>query len=255
MIKLIKEHEPEVMEFTPSRLLSYLEVDEFCKAIGCAKCIVMGGEQFSAKAFDLVKKYCDAIVYNSYGPTEATIASNYKEITDANEITIGKALENYVTEVRDIDGKLLPQGVMGELYIGGIGVGKGYYNMPEKTKEVFLTINDIPYYRSGDYAIELPNGEIDIKGRIDNQIKLRGLRIEIGEIETNIGQYHDIKQVTVVINEINGHDHLCAYYTADGEIDSDDLKEYLKDRLTRYMVPTVFMQLDEMPQTPNGKTD
>ena len=255
LIKLIKEYEPEVMEFTPSRLLSYLEVDEFCKAISCAKCIVMGGEQFSAKAFNLVKKYCDAVVYNSYGPTEATIASNYKEITDADEITIGKALENYVTEVRDIDGKLLPQGVMGELYIGGIGVGKGYYNMPEKTKEVFLTINKIPYYRSGDYAIELPNGEIDIKGRIDNQIKLRGLRIEIGEIETNIGQYPDIKQVTVVIKEINGHDHLCAYYTADGEIDSDDLKEYLKDRLTRYMVPTVFMQLDEMPQTPNGKTD
>ena len=171
------------MEFTPSRLLSYLEVDEFCKAISCAKCIVMGGEQFSAKAFNLVKKYCDAVVYNSYGPTEATIASNYKEITDANEITIGKALENYVTEVRDIDGKLLPQGVMGELYIGGIGVGKGYYNMPEKTKEVFLTINNIPYYRSGDYAIELPNGELVVKGRIDNQIKLRGLRIEIGEIE------------------------------------------------------------------------
>ena len=92
-----------------------------------------------------------------------------------------------------------------------------------------------------------------VKGRIDNQIKLRGLRIEIGEIESNIGQYPDIKQVAVVIKEINGHDHLCAYYTADSEIDRDDLKEYLKDRLTRYMVPTVFMQLDEMPQTPNRK--
>ena len=182
----------------------------------------MGGEQFSAKAFDLVKKYCDAVVYNSYGPTEATIASNYKEITDANEITIGKALENYVTEVRDIDGKRLPQGVMGELYIGGIGVGKGYYNMPEKTEEVYTSINDIPYYRSGDYAIELPNGELVVKGRIDNQIKLRGLRIEIGEIESNIGQYPNIKQNITVIKEINGYDHLCAYYTADEEIDISD---------------------------------
>lgn len=127
--------------------------------------------------------------------------------------------------------------------------------MPEKTEEVFLTINDIPYYRSGDYAIELPNGEIDIKGRIDNQIKLRGLRIEIGEIETNISQYPNIKQAVVVIKEINNNDHLCAYYTADEKIDSNDLKEYLKEKLTRYMVPTVFMQLDEMPQTPNGKTD
>ena len=104
-------------------------------------------------------------------------------------MTVGLPLTNYITDVRDIDGKLLPNGVMGELYIGGVGVGKGYYNMPEKTKESFLTINSIPYYRSGDYAIELSNGEIDIKGRIDNQIKLRGLRIEIGEIEANIGQY------------------------------------------------------------------
>ncbi|WP_405289906.1 AMP-binding protein, partial [Methanobrevibacter sp.] len=149
LIKLIKENQPEVLEFTPSRLLSYLEIEEFCEVIGCGKCIVMGGEQFSAKAFNGVKQYTNAKVYNSYGPTEATIASNYKEITDPENITVGKALKNYVTEVRDLDGKLLPQGVMGELYIGGTGVGKGYYNMPEKTAEVYTTINDIPYYRSG----------------------------------------------------------------------------------------------------------
>ncbi|MEE1156961.1 MAG: amino acid adenylation domain-containing protein [Methanobrevibacter sp.] len=255
LVRLIKREQPEVMEFTPSRLLSYLEFEEFCDAIGCAKCIVMGGEQFSAKAFDGVKKYCDAAVYNSYGPTEATIASNYKEITDPENITIGKALKNYVTEVRDIDGRLLPKGVMGELYIGGIGVGKGYYNMPDKTREVYLTIDDIPYYKSGDYAIELPDGDIDIKGRIDNQIKLRGLRIEIGEIESNISSFPNIKQNVVVIKEIRNNEHLCAYFTAEDKIDKDELKAYLGERLTQYMVPTVFMQIDEMPQTPNGKTD
>ena len=255
LIRLIKREEPEVMEFTPSRLLSYLEFEEFCDVIGCAKCIVMGGEQFSAKAFDGVKKYCDAHVYNSYGPTEATIASNYKEITDPENITIGKALRNYITEVRDIDGKLLPQGVMGELYIGGVGVGKGYYNMEDKTREVYLTIDDIPYYKSGDYAIELPDVDIDIKGRIDNQIKLRGLRIEIGEIESNISNFPNIKQNVVVIKEIRNNEHLCAYFTAEEEINKDELKEYLSERLTQYMVPTVFMQIDEMPQTPIGKTD
>ncbi|WP_296860642.1 non-ribosomal peptide synthetase [uncultured Methanobrevibacter sp.] len=255
LVRLIKREQPEVMEFTPSRLRSYLEFEEFCDAIGCAKCIVMGGEQFSAKAFNGVKKYCDAAVYNSYGPTEATIASNYKEITDPENITIGKALKNYVTEVRDIDGKLLPKGVMGELYIGGTGVGKGYYNMPDKTREVYLTIDDIPYYKSGDYAITLPDGDIDIKGRIDNQIKLRGLRIEIGEIESNISNFLNIKQNVVVIKEIRNNEHLCAYYTAEDNIDKDELKAYLNERLTQYMVPTVFMQIDEMPQTPNGKTD
>ena len=255
LIKLIDENKPEVLEITPSRIGSYLELDEFCKVISCLKCILLGGEQFSAKVYEDLRKYSDAVNYNSYGPTETTITSNNKEITDVNDLTVGPPLTNYVTDVRDIDGKLVPYGVMGELYIGGMSVGKGYYNMPEKTKESFLTINGIPYYKSGDYAIELPNGEIDIKGRIDNQIKLRGLRIEISEIETNIGQYPDIRQAVVVIKEINNVDHLCAYYTAEGEIDSDDLKEFLKDRLTNYMIPTVFMQLDEMPQTPNGKTD
>ena len=240
---------------TPSRLASYLEIKEFCDAVSCLKCLFLGGEQFSAKVFEEFRKYSDAIVYNSYGPTETSITSNNKEVIDIDDLTVGLPLENYVTDVRDIDGKLLPLGVMGELYIGGTGVGKGYYNLDDKTKEVFLTINDIPYYRSGDYAVELPNGEIDIKGRIDNQIKLRGLRIEIGEIETNIGKYPGIKHNVVVIKEINNNDHLCAYFAADGEVDEDDLKEFLKDKLTKYMIPTVFMQLDELPQTPNGKTD
>ncbi|WP_406535292.1 amino acid adenylation domain-containing protein [Methanobrevibacter sp.] len=255
LIKLIDENKPEVLEITPSRFASYLEVNEFCNAISCLKCLFLGGEQFSAKVFEDLRKYSDAIVYNSYGPTETTITSNNKEVIDVNDLTVGLPLTNYITDVRDIDGKLVPKGVMGELYIGGTGVGKGYYNMPEKTKEVFLSIDGIPYYRSGDYAIERPNGEIDIKGRIDNQIKLRGLRIEIGEIESNIGKYPNIKQAIVVIKEINNNDHLCAYYTAEEVIDSDDLKEFLKNRLTRYMIPTVFMQLDEIPKTPNGKTD
>ena len=255
LIKLIGENKPEVLEITPSRFASYLELDEFCEVISCLKCIFLGGEQFSAKVYENLRKYSDAVVYNSYGPTETTITSNNKEVTDVNDLTVGPPLANYVTDVRDIDGRLVPDGVMGELYIGGTGVGKGYYNMPEKTEEVFMTINGIPYYRSGDYAIKLPNGEIDIKGRIDNQIKLRGLRIEIGEIETNIGNYPGIKQAVVVIKKINNNDHLCAYYVGDGAIDSDDLKEFLKDRLTDYMVPTVFVQIDEMPQTPNGKTD
>ena len=132
---------------------------------------------------------------------------------------------------------------------------KGYYNMPDKTIEVYLWINDIPYYRSGDYAIELPDGEIDIKGRIDNQIKLRGLRIEIGEIESNISRFPNIKQNIVVIKEINGSEHLCAYFTSEVDIDTRLLKRYLESKLTKYMVPSVFMQIDEMPQTPNGKTD
>ncbi|MGX8693859.1 MAG: amino acid adenylation domain-containing protein [Methanobrevibacter sp.] len=255
LIKLIDKEKPEVADATPSRLASYLEVNEFCRVIECLKCMFIGGEQFSTKVFETFRKYSDAIVYNSYGPTETTITSNNKDVVDVDDITVGYALHNYITDVRDIDGNLLPYGVMGELYIGGVGVGKGYYNMEEKTKEVFLTINDVPYYKSGDYAVSRPDGEIEIKGRIDNQIKLRGLRIEIGEIESNIYKYPSIKKAVVVIKKINDYDHLCAYYTAEDEIDADDLKQFLSERLTYYMVPTVFMQLEEMPETPNGKTD
>ncbi len=255
LIELIGREKPEVSEITPSRLASYLEVPEFCDVIGCLKCVFLGGEQFSTKVYENFKKYSDAIVYNSYGPTETTITSNNKEVTSSDDITVGYPLYNYVTDVRDIDGKLLPYGVMGELYIGGVGVGKGYYNMPDKTEEVFLEINDIPYYRSGDYAISRPDGEIELLGRIDNQIKLRGLRIEIGEIESNINRFPSVKQAVVVIKEINNNDHLCAYYTADEDIEPRILKEFLKDKLTKYMIPTAYMQLDEMPQTPNGKTD
>ena len=154
---------------------------------------------------------CD--LYNAYGPTETTIQSNVKKIDKNDKISVGKALYPFVTDVRDIDGKLLPDGVVGELYIGGPCVTKGYYNNPEKTAEVYTTINNIPYYRSGDYAYKFDD-EIYILDRIDNQIKLRGLRIEPDEISNVISQYDSINSSIVVIKKINGIEHLCAYYTA-----------------------------------------
>ena len=253
---LIKKQKPDALTFTaPSRFKQYMEYDEFVKEIPNFRYIGVGGEMVPQDLISQLLEYPDLEIYNIYGPTETTVTCNTHKLTDANNITVGKALHNCITEVRDVDGKLLPSGIMGELYIGGNGVARGYYNMEEKTKESFITINDIPYYKSGDYAIELPNGELIIKGRIDNQIKLRGLRIEIGEIESVIGKYPGIKRVVVVIKEIYNNEHLCAYFTAENEIDLDDLKDFLAQHLTRYMVPTVFLQLDEMPISPNGKTD
>jgi amino acid adenylation domain-containing protein len=253
---LVRREKPDSLTFTaPSRFKQYLEFDEFAKLVPNFKYIGVGGEMVPQDLVAELLENPDLEVFNIYGPTETTVTCNTHKIDDAENITVGKALHNCITEVRDIDGKLLPSGIMGELYIGGNGVARGYYNMEDKTKEAFITINDIPYYKSGDYAIELPNGELVIKGRIDNQIKLRGLRIEIGEIESNISNYPNIKQNVVLIKEINNNEHLCAYFTAEEKIDTEDLKEYLTQYLTRYMVPTVFMQLDEMPISPNGKTD
>ena len=186
---------------------------------------------------------------------ETSLTSNSKKIINPDYITNGKPLLNFITDVRDIDGKLLPYGVIGELYIGGLGVSKGYYKMEEKTKEAFITINGVPYYKSGDNAIQLPSNEIVIKGRIDNQIKLRGQRVEPGEIEQVIHKYGGIKNVVVMIQELNNEKHLCAYFTAESEIDVEDLRNFLANILSAYMIPTFFIQLDEFPETTSGKID
>ena len=253
LIDLIENTNPDYMGFTPSRLLQYLEYDGFKEAFKLLKAVTVGGEQFPKELLEILSEY-DIGVYNSYGPTETTVQSNLKLMKFDEEISVGKALFNYITEVRDIDDKLLPDGVMGELYIGGQGVTNGYYKNREKTDEVYLTINGIKYYKSGDYAIKR-NDEIYILGRMDNQIKLRGLRIEPEEISSVISNYDGITNAVVVIKKVNNVDHLCAYYSANDEIAIDDLKEYLSSRVTDYMVPTVFMQLKKLPQTSNGKTD
>lgn len=255
LARLIEDTEPEFVDLTPSRLLSYLQVPEFCQALNRFVGVGCGGEPFTKNVYDSIKKNADILVYNGYGPLETSLTTNIKKIINPGYITNGKPLFNFITDVRDIDAKLLPYGVIGELYIGGLGVSKGYYKMDEKTKEVFVTINDIPYYKSGDNAIQLPSNEIVIKGRIDNQIKLRGQRVEPEEIEQVILKYDDIKNVVVMIRELNGEKHLCAYFTAKSEIDIEDLRNYLANILSSYMVPTFFIQLDEFPETTSGKID
>ena len=253
--RLIEKTRPEFVNLTPSRLLSYLQVPEFANVISILKGIGAGGEQFTKNIFESIRKYADIDIYNGYGPLETSLTSNSKKIENPDFITNGKPLLNYITDVRDIDGKLLPYGVIGELYIGGVGVSKGYYKMKDKTSESFITINDIPYYKSGDYAIQLPSNDIIIKGRKDNQIKLRGQRVDPEEIEQTILKYPNISKSVVIAHEVNQKTHLCAYFTSKSTIDTTDLKEYLKGILSPYMLPTFFIQLDEIPETPNGKTD
>ena len=257
LIELINNTHPESVTMTPSRFLSYLEIDEFCDSIKSFKAIIMGGEAFPVKKFNAIENHTDATIFNAYGQSEGNflypVPLNEMSM-DSNNVTVGKPLENSIADVRDIDGKLLPDGVMGELYFGGPSTGKGYYNSGQ-TNDVFIEINGIPYCKSGDYAIKTPDGEFIFKGRIDNLIKLRGLRIEPSEIEYNISCYPNIKENVVVIREINNDKHLCAYYTINGEVNKNSLKNYLEDKLVNYMVPTAFMQIDELPRTPNGKTD
>lgn len=246
----------DAINATPSRMLQYMELPAFAEAIGRCRVIMCGGEKYADGLLDKLRAAApEARIFNTYGPTEITVSSNCKELTHTDRISVGHPLLNYKEFVVDSDGNELPVGVVGELYIGGAGVATGYNNLPEMTAERFINYKGTRIYKSGDYACWTREGDIVILGRTDNQIKLRGLRIELGEVEAALSAIKGIKNAVVKIGNIKNMEHLCAYFTADRPIDIAELKEELGKTLTRYMVPTAYLQMEKMPLTPNGKTD
>ena len=255
LANLIQEQHINMVSGTPSRWQTWLTSDDFCKAIANVNICRAGGEKFSDSLLNRMRSVTKARIFNCYGPTETTVASNNKELTHADIVTVGKPQLNVREFIVDTDGNELPVGVVGELYIGGRGVAGGYNNLDEMTAERFIQYHGERVYKSGDYAKWLPDGDVVILGRTDNQIKLRGLRIELGEIENVMLRVSGMKKVVITIRNINGKEHLCAYYSADREIQPDALKNEIAKSLTQYMVPTAYMQMQTWPMTPNGKTD
>ncbi len=254
LAELFRKTKGNAFNATPSRMLQYMELPEIVEALSQCKVIMAGGEGYPATLYTKLRKITDAILINTYGPTEITVSSNGK-ILDSETITIGAPLHNVVEQVMDIQGNPLPVGVIGELWIGGKGVSRGYFGNEEMTKERFVKYENTRFYKSGDLARWTQDGEIVILGRNDGQIKLRGLRIELGEIERTIGEYPGIKSCVVLVKKIRGQEHLCAFYTAGEEILAEELRKELLKTLTVYMVPTAYLQLEAMPMTPNGKID
>ena len=255
LASLIDRQQVNMVSGTPSRWQTWLTSPDFCQAISKVSICRAGGEKFSDQLLAQMRNVTRARIFNCYGPTEITVASNNAELTEAKFVTVGKPQLNVREFIVDGDGNELPVGVVGELYIGGRGVARGYNNLDEMTRERFITYHGERIYRSGDYAKWLPDGNIVILGRTDHQIKLRGLRIELGEIENVMLKVDGVKKVVILIRKLNDKEHLCAYYTADQEIAPDALKAEISKSLTAYMVPTAYRWLKEMPMTPNGKTD
>ena len=265
LAQLISEQHINMVSGTPSRWQAWLTSSAFCDAIANLAICRAGGEKFSDQLLAQMRNVTKARIFNCYGPTEITVASNNAELTHAEKVTVGRPQLNVKEFIVDSDGNELPVGVVGELYIGGRGVARGYNNLDEMTRERFIeycpacccgtATNKIRVYRSGDYAKWLPDGNVVILGRTDHQIKLRGLRIELGEIENVMLRVEGMKKVVIMIRKLNDREHLCAYYTADREIAPEALKAEISKSLTQYMVPTAYLQLPEMPMTPNGKTD
>ena len=207
-----------------------------------------------------------ACLWNLYGPTETTIwSTGYKVTTGNKAISIGCPLANTQLYILDSHLQPVPIGISGELYIGGEGLARGYLNRPDLTAEKFISNPFSPnpksrLYKTGDLARYLPDGHIEYLGRIDYQIKLRGFRIELGEIETVLLQHPGVKEAVVIVREDTPNQtSLVGYIVAETGQDSlqviSQLRRFLKQQLPDFMVPTIFMALEAMPLTPNGKVD
>ncbi|MDX8399013.1 MAG: amino acid adenylation domain-containing protein, partial [Gallionellaceae bacterium] len=223
--------------------------------------ILCGGEALSsALAAQLLA--CSASLWNMYGPTETTVWSTLHQVSSADllyaTMPIGKPIAN--TRVYILDSEMNPQPIVvtGELYIGGDGLSVGYLNRPDLTSERFIADPLEPgrrLYRTGDLARYLADGRIEYLGRGDQQVKVRGFRVELGEIEHALASQPGIEVCAVALDRANEEDaRLLAYYV--GEVsDSSELKRALHEILPAYMIPALFVQLAAMPLTPNGKVD
>jgi amino acid adenylation domain-containing protein len=201
-------------------------------------------------------------LWNLYGPTEATIYATGQQIT-GEAITIGKPLANYSAYVLDYHGNRIPVGAVGELHLGGIGIAQGYLNRPELTQEKFIDdeFGEQPggrLYRTGDLARFLPDGQIELLGRADNQIKLRGHRIELEEVEALLDSHVAVRRSVVTVVDVDeGDQRLVAYIVPKqaGKTDLVALREYAVRGLPAYMVPSTFVMVDSFSLTPSGKVD
>ncbi len=256
LAELMDKYSADCINATPSRLMQYMEYEPFVKALSRCKLVMSGGEGYPMSLRDRISECCpDTSIMNTYGPTEITVSCNAADLTHADHISVGRPLLNYTEYIVDKFGDLSPCGAVGELLIGGVGVARGYKNLEKQTAERFVDLCGERVYRSGDYAKWDAEGSVMILGRLDNQVKLRGLRIELDEIIGLIEAQPHIKKAAVVIRKINDQENLCAYFTAEIPVDIDELRAELKKHLTHYMVPTAYLQMAEMPMTPNGKTD
>ena len=256
--KLIERENVQIIQTTPSRMQFLVDNKSEIPALSNLQYVVVAGEPLSIHLLDALRNSGVKKVYNGYGPSETTIFSTFTDVTNYDRVTIGKPLANTQIYLLDKNLNLVPQGVAGELYIAGDGVGNGYLNNEELTSKSFIPNPFIPntlMYKTGDSGKILPNGEIYYLERVDNQVKIRGLRIELEEIENKILKFPAIQKVKVVKQTIQNREFISAYFVANNRVRVSELRSYLLKQLPNYMVPSYFTALDDFPYTPNGKID
>ncbi|WP_082339713.1 non-ribosomal peptide synthetase, partial [Pseudomonas sp. Pf153] len=256
------------LNMSPSAFHALVDADRQ-DALTCLRRVVLGGEPIQLSMLEKLP-LPRPVVINSYGPTECSdvvawhTVDNDLDTYRNRSIPIGRPIRNMQLHVLDSHGQLLPLGVPGEIHIGGVGVARGYLNLPQLSAERFI---DDPFseradarlYKTGDIGRWLPDGTLQYLGRNDDQVKIRGLRIELGEIEARLVQHETVNEAVVLVREdVPGDKRLVAWFTPclPGQaIDLEALRTYLLAHLPGHMVPLAYVRLDALPLSPNGKLD
>lgn len=260
---LIENQNITLINTTPSAFLPIIEYnqkDQF-KKLTSLRNVVLGGEALNIYQYLpwLNSEECESNLYNTYGPTECTdIAAFYKvdrrKKDTLSKVPIGIPINNveiYCIKEEEVDGPW-------EVYIGGEGVGAGYLNLPEDTAMRFIYLSDNPnklLYRTGDLVTITLDGNLEFVGRVDNQYKIRGHRIEVEEIESFLARHDHINNSAVLVKERNESKFLCLYYESNNHLTELEVKQYMQAHLPEYMVPDFIVQLDELPLNHHGKVD
>jgi len=266
-----KSHEDKIdlIEITPKYLEVFLGSNSKNKLN--FKTIIITGEKLESNLVHrFLKAYKNIKLFNAYGQSECSDDTLHykidrKNAKDLEKIPIGKPAANTQAYILDKNMKLIPPGIPGELYISGDGLTRGYLNQPDKTKQVFLPhpfIEGQRIYKTGDIVNMLPDGNIEYVSRTDHQVKIRGNRVELGEIEANLNKLPQIKQAVVLAkeeknknNKATADQYLVAYYISKTKITTEELRNYLKTILPEYMIPGCFIKLDNFPLNSSGKLD
>jgi non-ribosomal peptide synthetase component F len=260
--ELIRRHQVTHMQCTPSMATLMLSDPDTRRALADLDHLLIGGEAFPPALADSLSQAGVKTITNMYGPTETTIWSTAHRLNGAGDgIPIGRPIANTEIYVLDRDGQPAPVGVTGELFIGGLGVVRGYLNRPDLTAERFVPHAftdgaDARLYRTGDVVRYRDDGVIDFLGRVDHQVKVRGYRIELGEIESRLTEHSGVAEAIVIAKGDGDDRRLVGYIVADGEAPgTEELKAHLRHALPEFMVPGHIISLDRLPLTPNAKVD
>ncbi|MEQ9405053.1 MAG: amino acid adenylation domain-containing protein [Cyclobacteriaceae bacterium] len=264
-LEVLKNDNVTVLNQTPSAFSNLLLQSHILNSPGLLKLryVIFGGEALDMNVIsDWKIKFPNTQIVNMYGITETTIHSTYKELTQSdinnNLCVIGKPLPTVSAYIFDKYQKFTPKGVKGELYIGGLGVARGYLNREALTNQRFI-IN--PYnskeklYRSGDIVRLLDNGELEFFGRLDEQLQVRGFRIEAGEVESNLNAHSMVDESVVTAIRNSNYFELAAFYVSNLRLEPSELRKFLMEKLPEHMIPSYYIHLNEIPLTKNGKVD